>query len=321
MNWIITVVITVIAVILLTRKHYIDKSDEREYDQKLTALKIQYADLRQDTLAQRELINEYQEKIKILQDEYNQKVTDTIVELDEFYQVQKELKENELNDQINNKRQALEANYQKELLVQDQALKTAKNQLDAAREEYSKQVCSLQNETNFLTQRFSSLLQPLQQYEKEMQDKLFYTIQIPEEYRNDISYLLTTVAPQVQHPDIINKLIWSEYIKPYLDDLVKRANIEAKPGIYKITNIENGKAYIGKSADVKKRIAEHFKASCGIKSIADQAIHHAMCDAGLWNWLVEVIIYCDKDKLSELEKYYIEFFQTQTYGFNKNSGG
>lgn len=321
MNWIITVVITVIAVILLTRKHYIDKSDEREYDQKLTALKIQYADLRQDTLAQRELINEYQEKIKVLQDEYNQKITDTIVELDELYQVQKELKENELNDQINNKRQVLEANYQKELLIQDQALRTAKNQLDAAREEYSKQVRSLQNETNFLAQRLSSLLQPLQQYEKEIQDKLFYTIQIPEEYKNDINYLLTTVAPQVQHPDIINKLIWSEYVKPYLDDLVKRANIEAKPGIYKITNIENGKAYIGKSTDVKKRIAEHFKASCGIKSIADQAIHHAMCDTGLWNWLVEVIIYCDKDKLSELEKYYIEFFQTQTYGFNKNSGG
>jgi len=73
----------------------------------------------------------------------------------------------------------------------------------------------------------------------------------------------------VQHPDIISKLIWAEYIKPNLDETFKRVGIEAKPGIYKITNIDSGKAYIGKSTDIKKRIADHFKSTVGIKSIAD----------------------------------------------------
>lgn len=321
MSWIITCIVIIIAIILLTRKHYIDNNDACEYEQKLTTLKKQYTDLKQDTTAQYKLIDEYQDKIKELQEEYAQKVTNTVIELDEIYQSQKELKEIELNEQIEDKRRALEENYQRELLIQDQALRAAKEQLDIAREEYNKQIQFLQDETNFLTQRFTSIFQPLQQYEKEQQEKLYYTIQIPEEYRQDINYLLTTVAPQVQHPDVINKLIWSEYVKPYLDDLFKRIGIEAKPGIYKITNIESSKSYIGKSTDIKKRIIDHVKGACGIRSIADQTIHHAMCDEGIWNWLIEVITYCEKDRLSELEKYYIDFFQTQTLGYNKNSGG
>ena len=48
-----------------------------------------------------------------------------------------------------------------------------------------------------------------------------------------------------------------------------------------------------------------------MKSIADQAVHHEILKTGIWNWTIEVIIYCDKDKLSELEKYYIDFFKTQ----------
>ena len=42
---------------------------------------------------------------------------------------------------------------------------------------------------------------------------------------------------------------------------------------------------------------------------------------GFWNWLIEIITYCDKDKLNELEKYYIEFFKCQEFGYNKTGGG
>ena len=125
----------------------------------------------------------------------------------------------------------------------------------------------------------------------------------------------------MRHPDIISKLVWSEYIKPYLDDTFKRIEIKAEPGIYKLTNINTNKPYIGKSTDVKKRITDHFKGSVGIRNIADQAVHHAILQDGIWNWTIEVITYCEKDKLSELEKYYIDFFKTQEYGYNKKEGG
>jgi len=46
-----------------------------------------------------------------------------------------------------------------------------------------------------------------------------------------------------------------------------------------------------------------------------------MLTQGLWNWSIEPVIYCDKDKLSEMEKFYIDFFKTQEYGFNRKNGG
>ena len=170
-------------------------------------------------------------------------------------------------------------------------------------------------------ERFESIERSLRTYDAEQQQKLFYTIQLPEEYKEDIEFLLTTVAAKVQHPDIISKLVWAEYVKPYLDDTFKRIEIKAEPGIYKLTSLQNGKSYVGKSTNVKNRIADHFKSSVGIKSIADQAVHHAILKEGFWNWLIEIITYCDKDKLNELEKYYIEFFKCQEYGYNRTQGG
>ena len=181
-------------------------------------------------------------------------------------------------------------------------------------EQYNKSIAEAKD-------RFESIERTLRQYDAEQQAKLFYTIQLPEEYHEDIEFLLTTVAAKIQHPDIISKLVWQEYVKPNLDDTFKRIEIKSEPGIYKLTSLQNGKCYIGKSTDVKKRIADHFKSTIGIKSIADQAVHHAILKEGFWNWQIEVITYCDKEKLSELEKYYIEFFKGQEFGYNKTGGG
>ena len=169
--------------------------------------------------------------------------------------------------------------------------------------------------------KFQAILAPLQQYEKDKQERLYYTIQVPDEYKDDIDFLLTTVSQRIQHPDIINKLVWAEYVKPYIDETFKRVGIEDKPGIYKLTSLLNGKSYIGKSTNIKKRISDHFKASIKLESIAHQAVHDEILKTGFWNWIIEVVIYCEKTQLSELEKYYINFFKTQEWGFNKNQGG
>lgn len=157
--------------------------------------------------------------------------------------------------------------------------------------------------------------------EQEQQEKLFYTIQVPEEYKSDIDYLLNTVSPQVKHPDILSKLIWQEYVKPNLDETLKRIGIDNESGIYKITSLTDGKAYIGKSVNLKKRIQDHFKSVVGITSIADQAVHHQILKEGFWNWTIEKLCECDKEELSVKEKYYIELFKTQIWGFNKSAGG
>ena len=51
--------------------------------------------------------------------------------------------------------------------------------------------------TNAQEARFEALLEPLKKYEMEQQERLFYTIQVPDEYKEDINFLITTVSQKV----------------------------------------------------------------------------------------------------------------------------
>ena len=65
---------------------------------------------------------------------------------------------------------------------------------------------------------------------------------------------------------------------------------------------------------------EHIKSSIGIENIASQRVHEVMREKGLWNFRFELLEQCPKDQLGEREKYYIEFFDSQSYGYNQVSG-
>lgn len=241
--------------------------------------------------------------------------------LEEFIEEQREKRESELELALKEKQQYYEKLLQDTIdqcTIQDESIKEAS---EAKWREAIDQINKYNESIAAAKEKFESIERTMRAYDAEQQSKLFYTIQLPEEYHEDIEFLLTTVAAKVQHPDIISKLVWAEYVKPNLDNTFKRIEIKPDPGIYKLTSLKNGKCYIGKSTNVKNRIADHFKSTIGIKSIADQAVHHAILKEGFWNWQIEVITYCDKDKLSELEKYYIEFFKAQEFGYNKTGGG
>lgn len=269
----------------------------------------------------RERLGDCERQLKQAQASYNDLIGRKTREIDSIMEEQRQRRQNELDQTFEEKKARYDLmlqDTQQQCEAQEQAMQRA------IEESYADAQVQIQKYKDAVEQermRFDSIRQPLMQYEMDKQARLYYTIQLPEEYQPDTYYLLTAVAEKVQHPDVISKLVWAEYVKPYLDDTFRRADIRPESGIYKLTNINTGKAYIGKSTDVKKRIADHFKSSVGIKSIADQAVHHEILKTGFWNWTIEVITYCDKDKLSELEKYYIDFFKTQEHGFNKNAGG
>ena len=274
----------------------------------------------QRIIAQREL-NHLQEQTDDALQRYEEAILKSTNELNTFITEQRTIREKEFEAEttsrkslIDNELQQYKAQADKEIQQMQQAVTDAS--------ELTQQKCE---EYRLLTQheqeKLESIQQALRQQEMEKQERLFYTIQLPEEFQEDIEYLLTTVSDKVKHPDIISKLVWAEYVKPNLDNTFKRIEIKTEPGIYKLTSLANGMAYVGKSTDVKKRIADHFKSSIGIKSIADQAVHHAILKEGFWNWTIEILTYCEKERLNELEKYYIEFFKSQEFGYNKNGGG
>ena len=319
------IITIIILIVKLSKKQIIDKNEYTTYQNSLNQLINEKNNLQNELFYKQNLLTDYQEKILTVQNKYREELNKKTEDLNVYFEHQKNTRQSEMDinferlwrekeENLNNKyikfeREELEKEYKFRQEVQVN--------IDAAQKSQD----NILADTLYQQQRYEALLAPLRQYEMEQQERLFYTIQVPDEYKDDINFLVTTVSQKVQHPDIINKLVWAEYVKPYIDETFKRVGIEDKPGIYKITNINNCKCYIGKSTNVKKRITDHFKSSIGIKTIADQAVHHESWKTGFWNWAIEIVIYCEKEQLTELEKYYIDFFKSNNFGYNKTGGG
>ena len=326
----------------LFQKQKIDRQELQEYQSQLKNLKqdinnnwtefnlssqnLHEANLalktaKEETEYERYKLNECKKDLQAALDTYHDITDNKLKEIDTTIEEQRQKRQDELDKDFDVRKELMEKALNE---IQTECEKQEKAYKDAAEQVYvdcNDKVSHYMVWTEGFKQKFESIQAALRLYDAEKQAKLYYTIQLPEEFQEDIEYLLTTVADKVQHPDIISKLVWAEYVKPNLEDTFKRIEIKAEPGIYKLTSLATGKCYVGKSTNVKTRIADHFKSAVGIKSIADQAVHHAILKEGFWNWQIEVITYCDKDQLSELEKYYIDFFDAQTFGYNKNGGG
>lgn len=312
----------------LSRKQKIDKHELEEYNEQLLRAKLatemwdqEIAQAKEKRKYEQYKLEECKKDLQAALDTYNDIVDNKMKEIDNIVEdtTKRRLEQlKEVCEEAKSKYDLQLQEYEQKRLKQTEDIKNA---CVEAENQYFEECNKIKANTEYMQQQYEALLEPIKQYLKDKQEKYFYTIQLPEEFQDDIEFLLTTVAAKVQHPDIISKLVWAEYVKPNLDNTFKRIEIKGEPGIYKLTSLENGMSYIGKSTDVKKRIADHFKSSIGIRSIADQAVHHAILKEGFWNWSIEIITYAEKEKLNELEKYYIEFFKTQEFGYNKNSGG
>ena len=305
----------------LNRKQQIDKQELEHYNEQLLDIKAEKKLLDEQVQYEKYKFSECKKDIEAALDTYNDVVNNKMKEVDDIIEdtTKRRLEQlKEVCEEAKSKYDLQLKEYEEKRLKQTEDIK---NSCIEAENQYFEECNKIKADTEYMRQQYEALLEPIKQYLKDKQENYFYTIQLPEEFQDDIEFLLTTVAAKVQHPDIISKLVWAEYVKPHLDNTFKRIEIKSEPGIYKLTSLETGMSYIGKSTDVKKRIADHFKSSIGIRSIADQAVHHAILKEGFWNWSIEIITYSDKEKLNELEKYYIEFFKTQEFGYNKNSGG
>lgn len=155
------------------------------------------------------------------------------------------------------------------------------------------------------------------QREVEMKQE-FYRIQFSEEDKNDVE-ILRSVAPRLRHPEAINKVIWSAYYQKPLAELRKRVAIEGS-GIYKITRMKTGEIYIGQARNVSTRWAEHCKAALGVGTLASSQLHRVMKSDGCENFLFELLEETPVDKLKERESYYIDFYDSKTYGLNTIRG-
>ena len=317
----VILVILIIIIIILSIKRYKDfekeKQTEKQLENHIENLTHEI-DLLQDNLEQKlQAIQKVEENYQVVIDECNIQAQNKREELENYYISLTQNKQADFDLQL--QEQAKQHTLQIEEL--NQQYESMVNNFHEAESQLEKELQNKKQELINTQKDYLMFIDAFKKLEQEEQEKLFWTIQIPEEEREDIHYLLTVVAEQVKNKDIIPKLVWGEYVQKYVQELMKRAQIEDKPGIYKITNLQTHKCYIGKSTKVRQRLIDHIKGSLGISSIADQKIHHAMIEEGLWNWTFECILECEKEQLGEKEKYYVSLFKSQEYGYNVNSGG
>lgn len=151
----------------------------------------------------------------------------------------------------------------------------------------------------------------------------FYRIRLSDEAKHDLE-LLETIRPQLHLDDSLDKLVYETYIKKPAAEMVKRVLSGETPcGIYKITRLKTGEIYIGQSVDVSKRWIQHLKTAlnAGGTQISGGMLHDVMRKDGVDGFTFELIEKVDRDKLSEREKYYINFYDSKKVGLNMKDGG
>lgn len=150
----------------------------------------------------------------------------------------------------------------------------------------------------------------------------FHSIGFTSQDIKDIE-LIRDFAPKLTRQEAFFKLIWTEFYQKPIQALCKTLGAEKVTGIYKITNTQNGRMYIGQAIDIASRWKEHCKCGLGIGSTGymTNKFYKALHDTGIENFTFEVLEICEKTKLSDREFYWIDFYNATTFGYNSKAGG
>lgn len=94
-------------------------------------------------------------------------------------------------------------------------------------------------------------------------------------------------------------------------------------GIYKITNLNNQKSYIGKSTNIEQRFQTHKNALAErrhqLDFTSDTSWYTEACkeSTSINDFQFEVLQECEESELSSLEAYWTKFYNSHIDGYNK----
>ncbi len=132
---------------------------------------------------------------------------------------------------------------------------------------------------------------------------------------------LREIAPYFRNARAIYKIIWESYYRNLTTEMVNRVvGAGTHTGVYKLTNLTNQKIYVGQAVDIGERFKQHTNCGLGIDTPSNM-LYAAMMKDGVENFTFEVLEECGRGELNDREKYYIDFYRAQEYGYNMNKGG
>lgn len=232
-----------------------------------------------------------------------------------------------INEQYEDKLKVIENTKQ----LADEAAAERRKVLDTEFEKqktsYEQQKISIKNEIQTLQKDLDSIKETrraaIASRNKELtieQNKDEYTLILPREEERDIP-ILREVQYKISKPRVVAMAIWSGYYQPIAK--VKFPKILGKQdvcGIYKITNQKTSECYIGQAVDVRKRWYDHAKAMIGIDTPQNNLLYTAAQKYGLDDFTFELLLECQPNELDAKEKYFIELYNSNTFGYNKTGG-
>ena len=159
------------------------------------------------------------------------------------------------------------------------------------------------------------------QREQEIKDnKDNYRLIVSNNDLEDI-HRLERVKKELHKPRILSMLIWQTYWQPIAKKRFPEIlHDKTKIGIYKITNLETDECYIGQSVDIYKRWCEHCKCGLGIDTPPGNKLYKAIQEYGLENFTFELLTECPVSALNTKEKYFINLYEADTFGYNSTIG-
>lgn len=193
-------------------------------------------------------------------------------------------------------------------------------QVNEDKAEYVAQIQLLQGSLDKLQRQKAAAVEAFQREQMVQDSEDNYRIVISESDRSDID-VLNSFKTRLSNPEILSKLIWSTYFQKKAKALFTNiVGTEKVCGIYKITDMNNMKCYIGQSVDIANRFTQHCRCGCGIKTPKDNKLYAAMLKEGLDQFTFEIVEICPQEELNEKEKYYIDVYNSVNYGFNSQDG-
>ena len=225
----------------------------------------------------------------------------------------KEIETQKINYELDTKRKNAAEEY-------ENALKEISDAFEKRKLEIAEKITSIQNVLEDFQRKQEVIGQEILRRRAIEEQKDFYRICLTEQQIYDMQ-ILQEIIPKLYNRSNLNKLIYDIYYSKEAQAMVKRVlNGNQPSGIYKITRLKTGEIYIGKSTNVKDRWIQHCKTAAGCGTIAHSILHTTMEKDGIQNFTFELLEEVPKDKLSEREKYWINFYKSKEYGMNEKEG-
>lgn len=224
------------------------------------------------------------------------------------------------SEKLGQEYQQAEEEYRKEYL---QILEEAVERFQLKVEKFKEQIAALnescgqaQERLDDLTKKSAAAVAANKRAEELKIEKDFYRLIIPKSDLEEIS-TLKEIVPRLRDKEALYKVIYKVYYeKPYTDLIGRLLDNRKVCGIYKITDIESQRCYVGQSVNIAERWKQHIKRGCGAETPTRNKLYTAMMDIGVENFTFELIEECEPSQLNEREDYWQNFFQAKEFGYS-----